>query len=274
MAAVCAAQLPVAGALAMVASFGANSYGQGFSPMGLACVLIFGPVLFPFLGWGQVAALALPARLVGELLARRIPRARLLGVLAVAAVWAGVLVALGISWYGPDLLACVLLCAAPVYVVDRPWGWLRRRVRLWSAALFGGGLVAVLTVLGGGVAQSAGLLPTYEPPVLTHAELAGEWRDPDDGAVLRLGADGRARLTRVPAGTPVEADALYTRCTGSGTWTEGVGRAAGDAGVELDVPACPDGAVSWTIAGTHEHPELYVLFGDPDSGDLHILRRQ
>ncbi|QNS04836.1 hypothetical protein [Streptomyces xanthii] len=281
MAAACTLQLPVAGALAMVAAFDDNDYGQGFNSIGLACVMIFAPIVLPFLGWLQCAVQALPALALGKVLAARVPgaawRGRALAALLVAAVWAVPPTALGISSYPTNLLVCAAFCAFPGYVATRPWRWVRRRLRMWSAGLFGGGLLALLTLLAGAVAQGVGLLPVYEPPVLTRGELVAEWRDADDGAALRLDADGRARLTRLPAedlfGSAGPDDPPFSRCTATGTWSRRAGDTSGDAGVEIDVPACTDTTLHWTIGGTREDPELYVLFGDPDAGDLHILTR-
>ncbi|MFI7010404.1 hypothetical protein [Streptomyces sp. NPDC050145] len=282
MAAACTLQLSVGGALAMVATFDDNSYGQGFNSMGLACVMIFAPIVLPFLGWLQCAVQALPALALGDVLAVRVPgprwRGRVLAALLVAAVWAVLPTALGLSSYATSLLACAAFCAFPVYAATRPWRWVRRRLRMWATGLFGGGLLALLTLVAGAAAQGIGLMPVYEPPVLTRGELVAEWRDADDGAVLRLDANGRARLTRLPAedlfASAEPGDPEFSRCTGTGTWSRQAGDGSLDAGVEIDVPACTDTTLHWTIGGTREDPELYVLFGDPDAGDLHILTRR
>jgi hypothetical protein len=42
--------------------------------------------------------------------------------------------------------------------------------------------------------------------------------------------------------------------------------------VVVTVPGCGD-ATFWTLGGSEDEPQLYVLFGDPGSGDLRRLRR-
>jgi hypothetical protein len=70
------------------------------------------------------------------------------------------------------------------------------------------------------------------------------------------------------------ASGEFTVCHGTGTWSPGrdgplhspdrdgvLVRPGGDCGQET----------YWTIGGSERDPELFVLFGDPDSGDLRIL---
>lgn len=46
------------------------------------------------------------------------------------------------------------------------------------------------------------------------------------------------------------------------------------AGVALTVPDCKEAELRWEVAGTEERPELFVLMGDPDAGEVTVLRKQ
>ncbi|MEU9234617.1 hypothetical protein [Streptomyces subrutilus] len=125
--------------------------------------------------------------------------------------------------------------------------------------------VAVTVVAGQGEAEG------YEPPELGRAEYAGEWRGADGGTV-RLREDGAARVE----GVPVDALGGGTRtCTATGTWVErpsGTERAR-RAGVDLTVRDCDGWEETWEVAGSAGRPELFQLYGDPDQGDLWLLRK-
>ncbi|MFE0512339.1 hypothetical protein ACFW2E_21080, partial [Streptomyces sp. NPDC058964] len=150
----------------------------------------------------------------------------------------------------------------------RPWGvWWRSA--LASVPLF-------LLALGGGIAAAvAGLVPEYEPPKLTTAQLAGVWRGPS-GSELRLHPGGRAEVTRLATETAYEDFGAedFVTCGGSGTWqpfSDAGGRERGGVTVRLDGDCGED--THWSVGGTEEAPELFVLFGDPDAGRLWILKR-
>jgi hypothetical protein len=57
-ASLCAAQLPAAGLPAWIASFGHDDYGVGYGgAFGVLCLLLFAPLLLPFLGLVQAFTL-------------------------------------------------------------------------------------------------------------------------------------------------------------------------------------------------------------------------
>jgi hypothetical protein len=71
-------------------------------------------------------------------------------------------------------------------------------------------------------------------------------------------------------------------CDGTGTWSldmEGreelwSGQGAEDRdGVVVRLDGGCGEQTYWTIGGTEREPELFVLFGDPDAGDLRILKQ-
>jgi hypothetical protein len=196
-------------------------------------------------------------------------------------------------WDWPFLVTAGLLAALGVLPV-LGLAHVHRRARItgkvwgtWSiwllSALASAGLF-VLALAGAVLATIGGVIQDYEPPKLSAGQLAGDWRD-DDGAVLRLRPDGHAELTKVPseplaaddsAHRTGPADPSFTRCDGTGTW----GLRTSDPYHQIDrdgvLVRLPDGCgdeTYWTIGGTADAPELFVLFGDPDAGDLRILTR-
>ncbi|MEV5608009.1 hypothetical protein [Streptomyces sp. NPDC052225] len=284
-AAVCVAQWPVIGLAALIWWADAtNDYGQGYGGalgvIGFACMLLFVPPLCGLFGWAQAAVQVWPALRLGDLAARRAPgpgwAGRTACALACALVWAVPFALLGVCSYGTGAVLCAAVEVLPLLAVLRA----RRRPiaapRLWLTSVLGGFAAVILTLVCGIAVSVAGLTPRYEPPHLTTAELAGVWRG-EDGAELRLTSGGRARAVRLPYDYEWDADSAsgessLKRCEGGGTWrwTDSDDFVAGDPGIDLD--AC-DTTLTWTIGGTAERPELYYLFGDPDSGELRILRR-
>ncbi len=126
---------------------------------------------------------------------------------------------------------------------------------------------AVTTVLAAGQGPVGG----YEPPELGRAAYVGEWRGAAGGTV-RLREDGAARLDGVPMDTFGGGTAS---CTATGTWAErpaGTAR-AGRAGVDLTVRDCDGWGATWEVAGSAERPELFQLYGDPDGGEMWLLRK-
>ncbi|MGW7261880.1 hypothetical protein [Streptomyces sp. NPDC054842] len=288
-----AAQLPAAGIIAWLASYGGDDYGSGIAPLGFLCVAVAAPPLALLGGWLHAYALTVPA--AG--LARRVLRrrggpewARHLALVAVlGALWAVPFAVLGPTAY---LYAAVFLAVSGVLPVlgvahvrrraRTPGRALRTRGIRWRAAGASLGLF-VAALAGGVVADVMGLVEPYEPPVLSARELTGVWRD-GDGAELRLRPGGGAELTHLPA-EPDSADFEredLTTCDGTGTWLlDRDGRhdfSPGDGPEERDGVlvhvrgGCGDDTF-WTIGGTEAEPELFVRFGDPDAGDLRILKR-
>jgi hypothetical protein len=295
-AAVCAAQLAVAGAIWWVGTFDDDSHGVGsgggLAAVGLLCMLVFGPLLLAVLGLLHAAAHTMPAATLARLATRRVPGPEgawhLAFAVVLGALWAAVAVVLGgLSPTGTTALSIAASGVLPALGVgyvrrrERVTGRVPRSRRIWIRSALASLGVCVLVAAGGAVGLSTGLIKEYEPPKLSAEQLAGVWRG-DDGAVVRLARGGRAELTAVPfpvdtAGFPDHDD---TPCGGSGSWsldTDGRGEAYTGIDTTRDIVVLSAARcgrqVAWTIGGTENRPELYVLFGDPDSGTLRILKR-
>ncbi|MFI0243106.1 hypothetical protein [Streptomyces sp. NPDC016845] len=122
---------------------------------------------------------------------------------------------------------------------------------------------------------AASLAGHYEPPQLSAGQLLGDWRA-TDGGVLKPAPGGRAELTRVPAHNDVDEDGDFSLCDGTGTWTLKGGSDLRDTdrdGVLVRLDGACGQETYWTIGGTAQDPELFVLFGDPDAGELRIMPR-
>ncbi|MEV0172788.1 hypothetical protein AB0I00_16930 [Streptomyces sp. NPDC050803] len=273
-AAVFTGQLPVAWLIWWIGEQSGDDYGIGFNTLGIVCILLFAPLVLPVIGLvhavvhtgtaGLVAHLA-SARARGPFWAWHLACSVLLGV-----GWAALIAAL---WDWPLTVTAPLFAALGVLpVLGAAYVRERSQWRFWGIWL-GSGLASValfLLVLAGGVLASvAGLLKEYEPPVLSAGQLAGVWRGHDDSE-LRLLADGRAELTELPARA---GGWDYDRCDGTGTWSlvrkqpDGWDRDA----VALRLDGGCGQETYWTIGGSEREPELFVLIGDPDAADLHIL---
>lgn len=133
------------------------------------------------------------------------------------------------------------------------------------------GALALVILAGGAVLAGAGVLG-YEPPRLERARYVGQWGEKEGGGVVRLREDGGAVVERVPLGDSPDAVAF---CSGVGTWEERpAGRPGGlRAGVDVHVAGCAGWFEGWEVSGTAEHPELFHVAGDPDQGDVRLLRR-
>ncbi|WP_328872109.1 hypothetical protein OHT76_19425 [Streptomyces sp. NBC_00287] len=281
-AAVAAGQLPVVWLVGWIGEQSGDTYGRGFNSMGMACVLVFAPLVLPVLGLIHALVQSLPAGCLAGLVVARARGPRWAWQLACSALigvgWAALTTVL---WDWPFISTALLFAAfgilpalAMAYVRRRPrwgfWGvWFRSG--LASVVLF------VLVGVGGALAGSAGLIKGYEPPVLSAGQLTGVWRG-DDGAVLRLHPDGRAEFTELPTETDMDdwaAGQAFALCDGTGTWSlkrEDGNWDRGGVAVRLDGGCGQD--TYWVIGGTEQDPELFVLFGDPDAGDLRILKPQ
>ncbi|MFD0315682.1 hypothetical protein [Streptomyces flavalbus] len=283
-----AAQGPAVLLLWSLARMAGDPYGVGYGGalLLLPCVCVLGYVMLPVLGLIHVAVHIGPGWLLGRAVAARARSGRqhawawhLLGTTVVGAGWAVVLAVL-CGWpFATTAAVCAALAAVPVLWAAQA----RRRARVFTAprgpvALWGTSLLAsfglALLAFGvAGVASVTGLGPfkEYEPPELSAAQVAGVWRG-EDGAVLRLRPDGRADATRLTA-EPSYSDSddrEYVVCDGTGHWsfvTEGrdrvLVRVGGGCGEETE----------WTVIGTERRPELFLFVGDPDAGDLRVLRR-
>jgi hypothetical protein len=298
-AAICAAQLAVAVTVWWVGTFGDDDRGAGlsggFAAVGLLCLLVFGPPLLAVLGLLHAVTFTMPAATLARLVTRRAPGPEaawhLALVLVLGTFWAALAaVLLALAPTGAAALLIAVSGVPPALGVartrwrERVTGRLSDGRRIWLRSALAALGVCVLVVVAGTVGLATGLIQEYEPPKLGADRLTGVWRG-DHGAVLRLRADGRAELTALPAQPEFEdvATKEFTRCDGTGTWfLDTAGRydpyADGSTserrdGVVVRVADCGHDTY-WTIGGTEAHPELFVLFGDPDSGDLRILKQR
>ncbi|MGW7405325.1 hypothetical protein ACWGI9_16570 [Streptomyces sp. NPDC054833] len=272
----CSAQIPSAALLAWIIGASGDDYGAGYGgAFGILCLLVFSPFLLPFVGVVQAVLLTAPSLVVARLAVRRFGGPgrlwHLAAPVAPAAVW-GALMALLRDWPPVTTFMCLTaLGVLPALGVAwargrtwRPWG-------LWWRSALASVPLLVLTFGGGVLASVTGLIPQYVPPKLTTAQLTGVWRGPK-GSELRLGPGGRAeaiRLATQPTGDDYRFKD-YVTCGSFGTWeTDRSGRDG--VLVRLDGDCGED--TRWTIGGTEGDPELFVRFGDPDAGDLVILKR-
>jgi hypothetical protein len=274
-----AAQLPAAFLVWWFGTFTEDDYGVGYGgAFGVFCLCLFLPLVLPVLGLLHSVLHLLPGWALIQPLARRFSDRtlwawRLSGAAVVGALWAAV-PAVVWNWpFATTALWCVGLGVWPVLWVELA----RRKAgvtgpssgclgRWFRPASVSAGLF-LLVFLGGVLATVTGLLKEYEPPKLSREQLTGVWRG-EDGAVLRLLPDGRAVLTDVPVPDPEGWEAATCHGTHHGTWT--AGNRDGRVGVSLS-GGCA--ATFWSASGTKDEPELFVMFGDPDSGDLRVLER-
>ncbi|MFC5153811.1 hypothetical protein [Streptomyces amakusaensis] len=251
-----------------------DDYGVPPSAFGFLCLLVVAPLIVPVAGLLFAIALPVPVRAVAAWAVRRAggpsPRRALLlpaaFAAAFAALWAVPLALLGAGYLTawawltagtvPPLLAMARYRRAEA-ARETPY----TRLGIWFHA-FGATVLLVPATVGAlALATMGGVIEEYEPPRLTAGRLAGEWEGPDE-ALIRLDADGSAALIDAPMGPEGEG------CQGVGEWSideEEYGHR--DA---VRVTGCGDEQF-WLIAGTDPRPELSVLVGDPDVGDVRIF---
>ncbi|MEU1330096.1 hypothetical protein [Streptomyces sp. NPDC005865] len=272
-----AAQIPVAGLVSFIVTLGQDDHEVGGGPdFGLACAILFAPLLLPVLGVVHSGVLTLPAVWLGRRAAAVCGRgpewAWSVGCLVpVGVAWAGFFAALGAPFAGPAgwITASGVVPALNVAYCRRREERLGRPLRkVWILS----GLVSLAlcaTVFGAAVvATETGLLKEYEPPRLAPEQVAGAWRDEDGKVRFRLHENGRADV-------PSCGDA-------TGTWALTLG-ADSPARPVLDVDAGPlaadadaEGCESprtWTVGGTEDDPELFVNLGSMDDPDIETLHR-
>ncbi|MCX4762966.1 hypothetical protein OG562_18675 [Streptomyces sp. NBC_01275] len=286
-----AAQLPAVFLLWWVLTSTADPYGRDYGgALGLLCVFVLAPLYLPVLGLLHACVQTLPAAVLADRALRRVPwpwwARHLLGAVLVGGAWAAVC---ALAWGRPfaaTLLAFAALGVVPVLAVSYVrrlrrlqtgpgWGWDLWSV-WWRAGVASVGLF-VLAFAGALAATAMGLVEEYEPPELSAAQVAGVWRG-QDGAELRLLPGGRAELSRMPAEAEFASGEDLAVCDGTGTWTFG----GPDESTGRDHVAVRLGSgtgsgcgeeTSWAVAGTADAPELFVIFGDPDAGELRVLKQ-
>ncbi|MGV9450194.1 hypothetical protein [Streptomyces sp. NPDC003635] len=282
---VAAGQIPVVWLVWWIGEQSGDDYGYGINSLGIACVVVFAPLVLHAIGLIQAVLQAVPAFRLGRFVASHARGPRLAWDAACGALlgvgWAAVGAALTGRPVGGTALQFGALGILPVlgvtYIRRRPhWGFWKVWFRTGLASL----AVFVLVGIGGVLASVTGLLKEYEPPVLSAGQLTGVWRS-EEGAVLRLEPGGRAEFSELPTETDIEdwtTSRQFAVCDGTGTWTlereNAEGWVTDRDGVELTGDEGCGRRTYWTIGGTERDPELYVLFGDPDAGDLRILRPQ
>ncbi len=113
-------------------------------------------------------------------------------------------------------------------------------------------------------------MPPYQPPALERGAYVGEWAG--SGVRLELDAQGGVMAEKLPVD---DGFGVADRCSGRGTWEHAGGSAGGyGPGVVLSVAECEEASLYWQVAGSEEEPQLFVLIGDPDSGDVRVLRKR
>ncbi|MFJ7156242.1 hypothetical protein ACIQUQ_15005 [Streptomyces sp. NPDC101118] len=232
--------------------------------MVLAAAVVLGPLVA--LGAGLVlgACGAMLAASLGRLPAARIGGPRVVwtavAVAAVAAAAAVPLRGLGASfpvlWGWAAGMLAVPVLAAELFADGR---------RLRGLAVVGA-MLLVLPFQGWAASLT---FEDYRSPELSPKDYAGLWTG-EGGSALLLQPEGRAEFTSL-----AYADGLAEgACTGEGTWEYREPRERQREGVALSAPGCPEMPVNgWEIAGTAEQPELFLLVGDPDDGDVRVLRK-
>ncbi|CAL9486692.1 hypothetical protein [Streptomyces sp. enrichment culture] len=270
-AALCAGQLPLVWlAWWFVLQAGTDDYGYGGAYLGICCV----PVLLPLAGLVHATLQITPAAVLAGLRPAALRGPEWAWHLAFSVlIGAGWSVLGRVLWGWPlgDTLPWFAGAGIlPVLALDRLRGrpWRGRRVWLGSAV---GGFVLFV---GCGI-PAAALADRYEPPRLSAGQLAGDWHGAH-GSVLRLSPTGRAELTRLPTRGGEDEEGDFSLCDGTATWTLERDNEFLDTdrdGVLLRPAGACGGETYWTVGGTERDPELFVLFGDPDAGDLRILTR-
>lgn len=245
-----------------------RGYGGGIAVLfGLAFMVVVLPPLMLGAGWVHSTLFTTP---VMELSNAAGVRTRLpapwwappaLGLLA--AVYAA---PVALLTGAPYAATCGWIAAAGVLPVGvAVFARMRRRtkasVRRWTP---GPVVVAVVAVFAVGLTW-----PPYAPPALERADYVGAWTG--DGVRLELDGQGAATAEKLLV---VDGLDVVDRCSGHGTWKPAEAAGAYRAGVLLSVAQCEGASLRWELAGTAERPELFVLVGDPDDGDVRVLRKR
>lgn len=272
-------QFMAAGVFWQIATFAEvadDPYGRGYGGgIGALFGLIFICVVLPLLafavGWVHSTLVTIPVMELSNAagVCTRIPAPwwALPILAALSAVYAAPVALLASAPYAATcgwlVTAGVLPVAVAVYARMRQRT--KSSVRRWMLG------VAAVAVVGAFVAGSAwpSRSAPYRPPVLSHGDYVGVWTG--DGVRLELDAQGSATAEKLPVDDGFE---VVDRCSGHGTWEPRAADRLYRAAVVLAVPECGKASLVWELAGTAAEPELFVLIGDPDSGDVRVLRKR
>lgn len=251
-----------------------TGYGGAPAILGLLCMCVFAPPILFVLGAIHAALFTVPVLTLSNAAGVRsgIPAPRwalpALVLLCAAYAWP-VSLAFDTSYaaaYGWTAAAGAVPVAVAVAARVRQWPKARVRRRTFAMS----GLAVLLTVLVGIEAQVMDVLPQYRPPALEHADYVGEWAG--DGTWLVLDEDGTAKVLGLPVEDRENDD--IGRCMGTGTWREETSYGGYRPGIGLSVPDCAKAELRWAAGGTAQEPELFVMIGDPDGGELRVLRKR
>ncbi|MGP3691266.1 hypothetical protein ACTVZO_42515 [Streptomyces sp. IBSNAI002] len=245
-----------------------RGFGGGIAALFWLVVMFFGsPFIVLALGYVHSFVFTTPVMVLSNLAGVRTRMSASYWVLPalvmLAAGYAMPICLLNGSSYGATLCWIAVIGIPPVAVAvfARMRQVPRRTVRRYALAPI---VAAVITTFCLGAAA-----PAYQPPVLERADYVGEWAG--DGAVLELGSGGEASAKVLPVHDGFE---VVDHCSGHGTWVPAEAQYGSRAGVALAVPDCKEAELRWEVAGTEGRPELFVLLGDPDAGEVVVLRKQ
>lgn len=271
---VAAAQFLVGALLWWVSPGESDAYGVGYGTFAIGLILevafacVFLPPLSVGAGWVHSALFTTPVMALSHAVGVRTrisaPRWALPVLVLLAGVYAAPVALLTrtsyVATWGWAAAAGVLPVGVAVYARMRRRRKLR--VRLWTLAATSIGVPAALV--------AGFLMPPYQPPALERADYVGVWTGRD----VRLELDAQGGATVV--GLPLDDGFGETgSCSGRGTWKHAEGTAGGyGPGVGLSVAECEEASRYWQVAGSEESPQLFVLIGDPDGGDVRILRKR
>ncbi|MFZ3498400.1 hypothetical protein ACODT5_35110 [Streptomyces sp. 5.8] len=271
---VAAAQFLVGALLWWVSPGESDAYGVGYGTFAIGLILevafacVFLPLFAAVAGWVHSTLVTTPVMELSNAVGLRTrisaPRWALPVLVLLAGVYAAPVALLirtsYLATWGWIAAAGVLPVGVAVYARMRQRRKLR--MRLWTLAATAFAVPAALV--------AGFLMPPYQPPALERGDYVGEWAG--SGVRLELDAEGGAMAEKLPVD---DGFGVTDRCSGRGTWEHTGGSDDGyGPGVALSVAECEEASLYWRVAGSEEEPQLFVLIGDPDSGDVRILRKQ
>ncbi|MFE1345854.1 hypothetical protein [Streptomyces sp. NPDC058757] len=177
----------------------------------------------------------------------------------------GFVTALAVWGAGTTALTVPALLARLLLLPGRP----RLSDRTVAGRLALGGTLAVVTAWAvAGAVLWAGV--AYEPPRLDGERIRGTWSD-GRGGTLTFAPDGGVTADGVETRDPADVDPVVRRCGGTGTWRYDPGDGPWAQRISVAVEGCEP--VRWSVYGSPEHPKIFVHVGDPDVGDVYVLRK-